>query len=79
MLDLSTVHGSSATKYVINVAKKLFSNEELKGSMLSPQKTVKSRPPLSPNRSEKLKGLFVLLIFFSELCVQYTVYRERKL
>lgn len=57
-MDLTSISGSRPSKYSINLAKRLFTDEELSGGMLSPQKTAKSRRALSPRRAEALKSKY---------------------
>ena len=55
-VNLLEIGGNRASKYAINAAKAIFSTDELSAGMVSPQKSVKSRVPLDPRRTEALKG-----------------------
>lgn len=56
-VDLLKITGSRALQYTLNLARKLFTNEQLETGMLSPQKKG-CRPALSPSRSTIMKSRF---------------------
>ena len=59
MVDLTlTAAGKHAPRFAVNVSNKLFTADELKNGMLSPQKSTKSRKSLSPRRAQLLKGMY---------------------
>lgn len=56
-MDLNEIKGKEPSKYGRNLARKLFSSEELRNGMVSPGKSG-LRGKLSPQRCDLIKSMF---------------------
>lgn len=52
---LNNISGNRPSKYGMNIARKIFTNEELMLGMLSPQKS-SSRPSMPRKKADLIKG-----------------------
>ena len=66
--NIAAVSGSRLSKFPFDVAKKLFSQEELAESISSPGKSSNARGALSPKRTEVMKGKYGEMTYTKYIC-----------